>query len=451
MKEDLLHYVWRLQRFDHAHLRTTLGESIDIIDRGTLNPDAGPDFLNAKLRIGDTLWAGNVEMHLASSDWTKHQHQHDRAYDNVILHVVLDEDMPIYHATGERIPCLEMRRRIAPKLYNTYLRLLDNEHWIPCQYHFYKATELTKNLFLDRLLVERLERKREDILRLLERNNYDWENSFFQFLARYLGGRINADAAERLARELDIKLFAKHGDQAYGIESLLFGQSGLLPEQSDEPYVARLIREYDFLRKKYNLIPADRSTWKFLRMRPAGFPTIRIAQLAALVRKQPRPVSTLLEFEALHDFRDLFQIELPEYWTTHYRFDRTSQERSKQLGRTTIDSLLINVVVPFLFLYDELRGNDRGEHRRSLRLLEQMPAENNKIIRGWRALGMEVDNAYRSQSLLQLKRAYCDRHRCLECSIGNAILQASPSILREPEISWPNPERPQNEPTPYSN
>ena len=447
MKEDLLHYVWRLQRYDQRELLTSAGQRIEIMDRGKLNPDAGPDFLNAKIRIGETIWAGNVEMHVRASEWLAHRHQDDRAYDNVILHVVIDEDVSIHRADGQPLPCLEMRRRIAPKLFNTYLRLVHNEHWIPCQYHFYKASDLTKSMFLDRLLVERLERKRDAILRLLNRNQNDWENAFFQFLTCYLVGRINADAGEELARTLPINYFAKHADQPLSVEAFLFGQSGLLPQEPDEAYPRELRREYQFLRAKYGLEPAPPERWKFLRMRPPGFPTVRLAQLAALLRKEPRPFARILGTENISDYYELFDVTPHEFWQTHYRFGRTSAARPKRIGRAMVERLIINVIAPFLFVYDELRGAGDAEHRRALRLLEALPPERNKIVRGWERLGMEPESAYRTQGLLQLKNEYCDHHRCLQCSIGNSILHDSPTILREPGmLSWPSPESPQSEP-----
>ena len=421
MREDLLHYVWRLLRFDQSSLRTTQGEPVEILRRGQLNPNAGPDFMNARLRIGETTWAGNVEMHLNSSEWLRHGHQHDRAYDNVLLHVVLDEDVPIYRPDGSRIPCLELRRRIPPRIFNTYLRLLHNEHWIPCQYHFYKATELTKNMFLDRVLIERLERKTEDISALLERNRNDWDNAFAQYLARYLAGPKNSEPAEELMRALPVKLFAKHADQPLAAEALVFGQSGLIPENIEEEFPQKLQKEYKFLAAKYELTPLRPERWKFLRMRPAGFPTVRLAQLAAVVRQHARPFHKVLNSKSVEELRALFEVLPHPYWHTHYRFGRESVEREKPLGRTTVDSLLVNVVAPFLWLYADRRGNDT-ERDRALQLLEALPAERNKIVRGWQALGQTPESAYRTQALLQLKKDYCDRNRCLDCAIGNTIL-----------------------------
>ena len=422
MREDLLHYVWRLLRFDQSSLLTTQGEPVEILRRGSLNPNAGPDFLNARLRIGETVWAGNVEMHLSSSEWLRHGHQHDRAYDTVLLHVVLDEDVPIYRPDGSRIPCVELRRRIPPRLFNTYLRLIHNEHWIPCQYHFYKASELTKNMFLDRILIERLERKTEEIGQLLIRNGNDWDNTFVQYLARYLAGPKNNEAAEELMRGLPVKLFAKHADQPLAAEALVFGQSGLLEDSSEEAFPRQLLQEYRFLAAKYRLTSLRPQRWKFLRMRPAGFPTVRLAQLAAILRQYPRPFHRVLAAGNPEELRSLFDEVRPlPYWNTHYRFGQESIECEKTIGRTTVDSLLINVVAPFLWHYADRRGNCH-ERDRALQLLEALPAENNKIIRGWKALGESPDSAYRSQSLLQLKKEYCDRNRCVDCAIGNTIL-----------------------------
>ena len=230
IKEDLLHYIWRTKRFEISSLQTTTGESIEIQDFGKHNPNAGPDFLNTKVKIGDTLWAGNVEMHINSSDWIKHQHNKDRAYDNVILHVVLEEDLTIYRGTGEVIPCLELRKKIPLRLANTYQKLKHNEHWIPCQHHFYEVNDMTKNMWLDRMMVERLELKTKMIELELARNNNDWEETFYWFLARNFGVKVNAEPFEWLAKSLPLKILAKHKNNLHQVEALLFGQAGLLNE-----------------------------------------------------------------------------------------------------------------------------------------------------------------------------------------------------------------------------
>lgn len=422
MKEDLLHYVWRMQLFNRQELRTTCGQTIRVNTAGTLNTNAGPDFLNARLNIGGTEWAGNVEMHLRASDWLRHQHEQDRAYDNVILHVVLQEDCIIKGADGHRIPCLEMQRRIPRRLPVHYQRLLQNEQWIPCQAQFQQASSITKQAWLDRLAVERLEAKAQIIHNRLIANKGDWEKTFYECLARSFGGKVNADPMDALARAVPLNIIGKHRDRLFQIEALLFGQSGLLNEGLTDDYPQRLQKEYQFLAKKYQLRTLPGSTWKFLRMRPAGFPTIRIAQLAGLLYQSKHLLSKVLAAQDTTELENLFEVKLSNYWQYHYTFDVASKKRAKSLGRNTIHSIVVNTIAPFLFVYGQQKGADHFRER-ALDWLEALPAEDNRITRNWSELDMPAASALQSQALLQLKSQYCSRKRCLECAIGNNILQ----------------------------
>ncbi|MEL6718907.1 MAG: DUF2851 family protein [Bacteroidota bacterium] len=422
IKEDLLHYIWRTKRFEISSLQTTTGESIEIQDFGKHNPNAGPDFLNAKVKIGDTLWAGNVEMHINSSDWIKHQHNKDRAYDNVILHVVLEEDLTIYRGTGEVIPCLELRKKIPLRLANTYQKLKHNEHWIPCQHHFYEVNDMTKNMWLDRMMVERLELKTKMIELELARNNNDWEETFYWFLARNFGVKVNAEPFEWLAKSLPLKILAKHKNNLHQVEALLFGQAGLLNESLKDEYPQSLLKEYEFLKQKHRLQPIAGVSWKFMRLRPANFPTIRIAQFATLIHQSIHLFSKILEADTIEQIEQLFRVKLSDYWSTHYVFDKISTERNKSLGRSTIHLLIINTIAPFLFFYGSQRGV-KEQCDKALRLLDQLPPESNTIISGWKQLGMLPRSAYDTQALIQLKNNFCNANACLDCAIGNAILK----------------------------
>jgi hypothetical protein len=421
MKEELLHYVWRMHRFDLAELVTTQGEKVEILDFGEYNRHGGPDFFNVRIRIGETLWAGNVEMHLKASEWLRHGHQEDRAYDNVILHVVLDEDERVFRANGEPIPCLELRRRIPGRLSKTYRKLLHSEYWIPCQYQFYSVPEVTRDLWLDRLLVERLEHKTDAIARRLKDNRGDWEETFYQCLAMGFGLRINVEPFEQLSRSLPLKLLTKHRNNLFQIEALLFGQSGLLEQSFLDDYPQRLKKEYDFLAGKYGLIPLSAEQWKFLRLRPANFPTLRLAQLASLVYSSTHLVSKALAAESLIEIANMFNLKLSHYWYPHYVFDKISPKREKKLGRATIELIVINVIAPFLFLYGQHKAEERFKDQ-AVRLLEEIPSERNHLLDRWKELGLNPVSAYQTQALIQLKNEYCDKKKCLECAIGNAIL-----------------------------
>jgi Protein of unknown function (DUF2851) len=273
MKEDFLHFLWRFKKFDLHDLVTSDGEKIDIVHWGQHNTHAGPDFLNVRLYIGDTLWAGNVEMHLDASEWLQHKHHEDKAYNNVILHVVLNENQAVFRQNGEKVPCVELKNRIPAKLQSTYLSILNNAHWIPCQHHFFEVPERTKVLWLERLLIERLEQKTEGIATLLTQNKNNWEETFYQVLARNFGLKVNAEPFESLAQSVSLLTLTKHKNSLLQLEALLFGQAGLLEETFDDDYPKQLQKEYKFLRAKHNLSPIPSAMWKFLRLRPSNFPT----------------------------------------------------------------------------------------------------------------------------------------------------------------------------------
>lgn len=437
MKEDFLHFVWRLQRFQPKGLMTTIGESIEIINYGIHNHNAGPDFLNARLRIGDTLWAGNVEMHLRSSEWLVHQHQKDAAYENVILHVVLEEDTIIRHPDGERIPCLNLRPYLPIGLAKQYLRLLHNENWIPCQHQLYTVPSVTRSLWLDRLLVERLEERTAIMADRLQRNQGDWESSFYQNLAWGFGLKVNAEPYLLLAESLPLKTLLKHKNNLLQIEALLFGQAGMLEQDFNDDYPNRLKKEYSFLQKKYSLLPITGTLWKYMRMRPANFPSLRIAQFATLIFRTGHLFSKMLAAKNLKEIENAYIVELSNYWQTHFRFDKESTKSTKSLGKSRIHLLVINIIAPFLFLYGKEKDDQKYKDR-ALELLEEIPAERNSIIAQWNELGLDAGQAAQSQALLQLKKHYCDQKRCLDCAIGCNILKKAPQVMEEEVLYLPS-------------
>lgn len=417
--ESFLHYVWRLKRFDLSDLCTTTKESLQILDNGRYNHNAGPDFLNARINIGNTLWVGHVEIHVMSSDWLKHGHDH--RYDNVILHVVLEEDEWIYNSSGIRLPCLELKKRIPGNLLGLYQKLVHNEYWIPCQYYFPKVPLITKDLWLERLMVDRLEDKLSTQRQRLIANTHDWEATFYHFLARGLGMKVNAGAMDELSQRTPLSVIRKHKHNLFQLESLLFGQSGLLKGELTEPYPRRLLKEYQFLARKFKLHPMTGAQWNFMRLRPANFPTIRIAQLATLLYQTDNLFQKTLVAKNLKELHNMLELKLSNYWYDHYRFGKVSEGRFKRLGKATRHSLIINTFVPFLFLYAEERSQE-AVRQKALHWLEQLKPERNKVIRQWEKLGMEPVSAFQTQALLQLKAKYCDERRCTECSIGHSIL-----------------------------
>jgi hypothetical protein len=422
--EDFLHYVWKFRLFEREKLLTTIGETIEVFSAGLQNSDAGPDFHNARLRIGDTTWAGNVELHLKSSDWHKHGHTRDNAYNSVILHVVYRDDEPIVLSDGRRLPTLELHDRISGDLYNRYHHLVyGNQQIIPCEGSIRFVDDITLRNWLTRVLVERLEKRSAAVIAALDKNRGDWEETFYQFLAAQFGFKTNALPFELMAKSLPQLTLGKHKNNPLQIEALIFGQAGFLEDDLTDDYPKRLKEEYTFLRKKYNLTPIEKHLWKFMRLRPQNFPTIRLAQFAALVVRSNHLFSKVLEIKEINGLKKLFtDLEINSYWESHYRFDTASKPVSKSLGQSSIDILLLNTFVLFLFSYGK---HNQLEYyiNRSLKLLEQLPAEQNNIVTNFDLLGIKVNTAFDSQALLELKNSYCNYKKCLQCGVGNKILR----------------------------
>lgn len=417
MNETFLHYVWKMQSFITNELYTTEGESILILKNGNYNLHAGPDFTNAKIKIGTTTWAGNIEIHVKSSDWKHHKHQLDDAYKNVILHVVYERD-----DDNLQIPTLELKKIIPVNIYKKYSYLMQTASWIPCEKNIKQVSEITIKTQLARMLAERLEEKALRFEQRLLQNKNDWEETCYQLLARSFGTNVNAEPFERLAQNLPFNLLRKHINNAQQIEALLFGQAGFLQASFKEVYPHQLQSEYVFLQKKYKLDPLKKLEWKFLRLRPANFPTIRLSQFANFISKQDRIFQLLLETRSYTNLQKLFTCEASGYWKEHYSFKKASPVKSTQLGKSTIDLLIINTLAPLLYLYGQKTGNPQFITY-ATDVLENISPEKNTIISSWFALAIKAKSAADTQALLYLKKEYCSQKRCLDCAIGNAILQ----------------------------
>ncbi|HEY6082756.1 MAG TPA: DUF2851 family protein [Chitinophagaceae bacterium] len=424
LSEKLLQYIWRFGLYNARSLETLTGETLEVISPGIFNANSGPDFLHARIRIGDTVLAGNIEVHVQSSGWFRHHHDRDKQYRNVILHVVFENDR---EAKGEgriKIPVLELKDRIAKLLLHRYGELMRQTRTIPCAGQTGQVDELTWESWKDRLLAERWEMKIAVFRNWLKENNYNWEETFYWAIGRNFGMPVNSAPFEELVRSLPLKLLAKHANDPVQTAALLFGQAGMLEYNFREEYPLQLQREYHFLQKKYALEPATLYPWQWLRMRPSNFPTIRIAQFAALISRSPRLFSILAEGGNLHDLYRLLQVKMDDYWQTHYRFEQVSSPVSKAPGLASIQHIVINTISPMLYLYG--RERSMAPFRESaFQFLAQMPAEKNHIIREWKEAGVAVRNARDSQALLHLKKNYCDEKRCLECAVGNKILLTS--------------------------
>ena len=418
--EQLLHYVWKHKIFPLKELKTTTGQQVEVIDTGLANTDAGPDFFNAKLKLDGVLWIGNIEIHERSSDWFKHGHHADAGYNSVILHIASEIDTEISRSNGERIPQIQL---ICPEAVRTnYKELLETASYPPCYRIIPSLSPFTAHSWMTALQMERFEQKATLLNERLKRCQGNWEDAFFITLARNFGFGLNGDAFETWAHQLPFRAVDKHRNDLFQIEAIFFGQAGMLEDSDGDGYYLRLKKEYIYLQHKFELIPMDASLWRFLRLRPANFPHIRIAQLACLYHRAYGLLSRIMETETLQGVRDILKGGTSEYWLTHYTFGGSSPSRPKTLSNTSLDLLIINTVVTFLYAYGLHKGN-RVLCARAGSFLEELKAENNYITRMWEQCGMKTSNAADSQALIQLKKEYCDKKKCLYCRIGYEYLK----------------------------
>lgn len=420
MSEEFLIYIWQFQLFDR-NIQTTDGSYLQIIKPGERNFNSGPDFFNARIKIDDTIWAGNVEIHIHSSDWYRHKHEIDPAYDNIILHVVLKNDRDIARKNKQAIHTLELDNKFSENILKKYDSFIASKKWIPCQEHIQTINYFELTSFMDMLLVERLEQKAVIIKSELAHTKLDFQEVFYRKLARNFGFSVNGDAFELLAKSLPLRTISKHKNNLLQIESLLYGQAGMLEKKYQDEYANSLKSEYVFLAEKYNLNPIDQKLWKFMRLRPANFPTIRISQFAQLLYRSSALLTQILETEKLSDIISLFKVDTSEYWKSHFRFEKAVDGKKRTLGIGSINLILINTIIPFLFVYAQHKG-DENLKSKALGWLELIKAEHNSIIKRFKEYHIKPTNALQSQALLQLKLNYCNNKRCLECRIGHFLL-----------------------------
>ncbi len=424
MNEAFIQYLWKNRLINHNCFVFPDGQQFELLDPGEQNTNAGPDFFNTKIRINRTTWAGNTEIHINSSDWFKHGHHKDKAYDNVILHVVLNNDSEVKRANGEIIPAVEIQFK--PMLYENYTSLIKKKLWIPCQDKLKNVDPAVIRLWLHSLLIERLERKTNEILDSCHQNKNNWEETFYHFLAQSFGFNVNSAPFRLLAKSLPLKYIAKHKNNLMQLEAMLFGQAGMLDKNCTDKYYETLRAEYKFLKNKFNLKPIDQSLWKLLRLRPYNFPTIRISQFAVLMHDTSHFFSQVLEAKDITALEKMFNVKATAYWDNHYNFGKTTPgANEKKLGKNAFQTIVINTIVPFLFIYGKVRDNHECQDR-AISLLEKLPAEKNSIIKKWAEIGIAANNAYVSQALLQLKNEYCKTKNCLQCQVGNKIIIEKP-------------------------
>jgi hypothetical protein len=423
MTERLLQFIWQFQYYNRQSLQTVSGQALEVISPGEMNHNQGPDFKQARIKIGEVLWAGDVELHLQSSAWYHHHHSKDDNYAKVILHVVWQQDVPVIDNNNNAIPTLELYNRVPNLLLQRYHHWMQQPHHIPCYADIHSVPAITWQSWQQRLLVERLQQKAEHIQQLLIQNNNHWEQVCWQLTCRYFGAPVNTESFEQIAASLPVNILAKHKLQLHQLEALLLGQAGFLQNDFTEHYPLLLQKEYNFLKAKYSLKSIDRPP-VFLRMRPVNFPTVRLAQLAMLLHQSVHLFSKIKEADSLSKLAALFSVTASAYWNTHYHLKESVAHQPKKTGQQLINTLLINVAAPLLFSY----GRQQAETKycdQALLLLEEIGPEKNNVTNAFVQLQVENRNAFTSQALLHLKKNYCDTKRCLECAVGNAILKRS--------------------------
>jgi hypothetical protein len=421
MTEDFLHFVWKF-RLGDLHFHTTAGDEVSLVKPGEHNHDSGPDFTNAQVKIGGTLWAGNVEIHVRSSDWARHKHHVDEAYDNIILHVVYEDDLPVRRKSGEQIPTLVLKEILHPEMFETYNFFLNNHLWIPCAFRLPEVREMVINDWLTALSIARLERKAAELESLLQYSGNDWNQAFFEAMSSTLGFKINKEPFELLARNTPVQFIEKHRDHLFQVEALIFGQAGLLEGTYRDDYPKLLKKEYRHLKHKFSLNPVPGHLWKFLRLRPNNFPTIRLAQLAMMLHDRSHFFSEIIENPDYKHLKKFFSVSVSDYWKEHYYFDRPSKNLGKAISSSTVELIIINNVIPFLFLYGKRKGLGRYEDK-ALELLESIRPESNRVTKRFAEFGIRPETASQSQALLELKANFCDQKRCLECRIGLELIK----------------------------
>jgi hypothetical protein len=422
MKEDFLHYLWKFKKFDTSNLTTSNGEKLTIENSGSYLQLAGPDFFNSQITIENQKWAGNVEIHLKSSDWYVHHHERDSNYDSVILHVVWEHDVEIYRKNNTEIPVLILKNLVSKETLNNYQSLVSPKSWIFCEKQIESVNSFIMLNWQERLFFERLERKSKPIFDLAESSLHDWDAILFCQLAKNFGLNTNGDSFYNMANSIPFSIIRKEGNDLFNLESLLFGIAGLLEINKEDHYYKKLKGNFDYLIQKYQLQSNSFTSLQFFKHRPDNFPTIRVSQLANVYYCQQQLFSKIIKADNVATIYEIFDKSVSEYWETHYQFDKISPKKKKALSKSFIDLLIINTIIPLQFAYAKSKGKEISE--KLISLLNQVKPEANAIIDKFSSFGLKAQNAFETQALLQLKNEYCNKSRCLECTIGIELLKS---------------------------
>ena len=421
MKEDFLHYIWQYKKFEFLNLKTFNGDLLTIINSGQYLQKAGPDFFNAQITINNQKWAGNIEIHIKSSDWYVHHHEKDENYDSVILHVVWENDAPIFRKDNSEIPVLELKNIVSKETLHNYLALLAPKSWIYCEREIANIDEFVFRNWQERLFFERLERKSIPVQQLLMETENDWEAVLFCMLAKNFGLNTNGELFLKIAKSVPFSIIRKESSEVENLEALLFGRADLFPLNLEDTYSRDLKARFDYLTHKYQLSKIVIEPVQFFKHRPDNFPTIRLAQLAMLYNQQRNLFSQIITIKNLSEFYKLFAISISNYWQTHYQFDKESPKKKKQFSKSFIDLLVINTIIPIQFAYAKSQGKEVSET--IITLLQEVASEKNVIIQKFAGFGVKSKNAFETQSLLQLKNEYCNHSKCLQCAVGIQLLK----------------------------
>ncbi len=424
MTEAFLHYIWQFQYFSKTDLYTTSGEAINILHPGLLNSNAGPDFEQSRIRIAEVDWVGSVEIHINSEGWNEHKHEHDLAYENVILHVVWENKKPIVRKDGSQLPTLVLKHRVDEKLYGAYLKIIRSPGDIPCENQLKSVAAITKVSMLEKVTAARLQLKSNELKSLFEKNLNDWEETAYQALAANFGFKVNKEAFARMAMVLPYKIIKKHIDKQIQVEALLLGMSGLLPEENKDEYLKELQREFKLLSHKYNLIEKqlNPAQWRLLRLRPSNFPSLRLMQFAALLQSFGPLFNGFTEFADSTTLIKNLSVKQSAYWRLHYLPNKRSAKTLPGLGKASVENIIINTIVPLLVLYGKSR-DEQAYVDKAIDLLQKLKAEDNRIVRRWEELNWNVKSAFDSQALIGLYNNYCLKRRCLQCNIGSSLVR----------------------------
>lgn len=421
MKEDFLHYIWQYKKFDFSNLMTVAGESLTVVNSGQYLQLSGPDFFNAQIILNEQKWAGNIEIHVKSSDWYLHQHEKDENYDNVILHVVWENDSPIFSRNNAEIPTLELKKYVSKEILENYLKLKTQKSWIYCENQIGSVDDFVFANWKERLFFERLERKEIPILELLRETENDWEAVLFCMLSKNFGLNTNGEMFLKMAKAIPFSIIRKEGHEVQNLEALFFGMTDLIPHEPEDNYSKILKNQFEYSIQKYQIEKRYVEPVQFFKHRPDNFPTIRLAQLAMLYHKHQNLFSKIISVFKLEDYYSLFDISVSDYWQSHYQFDKESPIKKKKFSKSFVDLLIINSIVPFRFAFAKNQGKESSEL--ILELMQSISAEKNTIIDKFAFFGVKSKNAFDTQSLLQLKNEYCNKGKCLQCAVGIQLLK----------------------------